>query len=398
MGGDTGHQSADPNAMDWGAGHPEKIRDWGTRSIHAITVPGKAMLAHLQGKAASRAYYYGCSTGGHQAYAEVQQYPQDFDGVIAGAPGNNRVDLNAEFLWRYQANRVRGTNTQILTPAKATLVTNRALAACDALDGVKDGVIADPRACTTSVFNVEALQCKGADAPDCLTADQVAATRKIYQGPRHPRTGQQIYPGQVVGSEAGWPTYWGGAAPVRAEFWSLWAFDNPSWNWWSFDWDRDLAAAHAKLSPLVDAVDPNINAFRDRGAKLIAFQGWNDPVVNAMDTIGYFEKVRAAQGSQSATDSFFRLFMAPGMGHCGGGTGPVVFGNQGIAAPQPSAANDLLMALDRWVERGVAPDSIVASKVASGAVTTTRPLCAYPKKAVYQGSGSTDDAGNFSCR
>ena len=184
MGGDTGHQSVDLNSMIWGVGHPEKIRDWGSRSIHAITLPGKAILAKLQGKPATRSYYYGCSTGGHQGYAEVQRYPEDFDGVIAGAPGSNRVALNAEFLWRYQSNRRPNTNNLILTPAKASLITAKVVEACDALDGVKDGVIADPRLCTRDKFDVASLQCGATDDTDCLTVEQVTAAQKIYEGPR----------------------------------------------------------------------------------------------------------------------------------------------------------------------------------------------------------------------
>lgn len=398
LGGDTGHQSPDGNDMFWGVGHPEKIRDWGTRSIHAITAPAKTLIAHLQGKPAARAYYYGCSTGGHQGYAEVQDYPDDFDGVIAGAPGNNRTALNAEFLWRYHSNRVPNTDTLILTPAKATLIYNSAVAACDALDGVTDEVINDPRACTPAHFNVESLQCTGADAADCLTADQVEAAKKIYQGPKNPRTGDLIYPGPSIGTESGWRSYWGGSAPVRSDFWALWVFDNPQWDWWTFDYDRDMTYALSKVGPLVDHVDPEISGFKTSGGKLLTYIGWNDPVVSPLDTIAYYEQVRTLQGSQQATDDFFRLFLAPGVGHCGGGAGPSVFGNGGNTAPDPTPANDLLMALDRWVEEGVAPERIIASRVANGTVTQTRPLCPYPKKAVYNGSGSTDDAANFTCQ
>ncbi len=398
LGGDTGHQSADGNDMFFGVGHPEKIRDWGTRSINAITVPGKQIVAQLQGTAAKRAYYYGASTGGHQAYAEIQRYPQDFDGVIAGAPGNNRTALNAEFLWRYLSNRVPNTNTLVLTSAKAALITRSAIAACDAIDGVADGVLADPRACTSAQFNLDSLLCPGADAATCLTADQIAAARKIYAGPKNPRTAAQIYPGPVVGSESGWSSYWGGTAPTRSDFWALWVYDNPQWNWWTFDFDRDMSFSLAKVGPLVDQNSTDLSAFKARGGKLITFQGWIDPVVNANDTIAYYEKVRTAQGSQQNIDGFFRLFLAPGMGHVSGGTGPVVFGNGGLQAPNPSAANDLLMALDKWVETDSAPATVVASQVQAGAVVATRPLCAYPKAAVYKGSGATTDAGNFSCQ
>lgn len=400
VGGDTGHQSTDPNEMFWGVGHPEKIADWGTRSVHAITVPAKKIIADLSAKNVSKAYYYGCSTGGHQAYAELQRYPDDFDGVIAGAPGNNRTRLNVEFLHRFLSNRVPNSNTQlILTSAKANLITQRAVAACDALDGVTDGVMEDPRACTVDRFNVESLQCTGADAADCLTADQVAVAKKIYAGPKNARTGAQLYPGLPVGTESGWPGYWGGSEPVRADYWRLWSFENPQWNWWTFDYDRDVTYTEAKLGPLVDQTSANLAAFKARGGKAIVYQGWQDPVVNGIDTIAYYDRVKAAQGgSQAEVDGFFRLFMVPGMGHCSGGSGATSFGNGGSAPPVIDADRDILSALDRWVTAGTAPDRIVASRVVSGTVVRTRPLCAYPKKAVYRGSGSTDDAANFSCQ
>jgi feruloyl esterase len=399
VGGDTGHQSSDPNEMFWGVGHPEKIADWGSRSIHAITVPAKRVVAGLRAQSASRAYYYGCSTGGHQGYAQMQRYPEDFDGVIAGAPGNNRTRLNVEFLHRFLSNRVAGSNTQlILTPAKSALITQRAVAACDAIDGVTDVVIEDPRACTAAHFSVDALQCTGADAADCLTAEQVAAAKKIYQGPKNPRTNAQLYPGLPVGSEAGWSAYWGGAEPVRADYWRLWAFENPQWNWWTFDYDRDVSFTEAKLGPLVDQTSVDLAAFKARGGKAIVYQGWQDPVVNALDTIAYVDRLRTAQGSQAAVDGFFRLFLVPGMGHCAGGSGTGNFGNAGAPAPVLDADRDLLMALDRWVSAGTAPDRIVASRVSGGNVLRTRPLCPYPQTAFYSGAGSTDEAANFSCR
>lgn len=398
-GGDTGHQSADPNEMFWGVGHPEKIADWGRRSIHAITAPTKAIVQGLRAQAPARAYYYGCSTGGHQAYAQMQNHPEDFDGVIAGAPGNNRTRLNVEFLHRFLSNRASNTNGPvILTAAKAALITQRAVAACDAIDGVTDGVIDDPRACAAERFDVGALQCTGADAADCLTADQVAVARKIYAGPRNPRTGAQLYPGLPVGTESGWAGYWGGTEPVRADYWRLWAFENPQWNWWTFDYDRDVTFTEAKLGPLVDQVSTDLSRFKARGAKAIVYQGWQDPVVNAIDTIAYVERVRAAQGSQAEVDRFLRLFVVPGMGHCAGGSGATNFGNQGAPSPVVDADHDLLKALDRWVEQGVAPERIVASRVVGGSTVRTRALCPYPKRAVYGGSGSTDDAANFSCR
>lgn len=406
-GGDTGHQTADPNDMTFAINHPEKIIDWGTRSIHAITVPTKSLVAALQGKAATRAYYYGCSTGGHQGYAEVQRYPEDFDGIIAGAPGNNRVRLNAGFMWQFLANHPANNNTTPIIPAsKLPLVTKAAVAACDANDGVADGVVDDPRSCN---FDPAVLQCTSGDAADCLTTPQIDALNKMYAGAKNPRTGAQVYPGWPKTSEAlttsasgavtsGWSQYWGSTEPTRADFWRYWVFDNPQWNWWTFDFDRDLAYADAKAGTLVDHNNPDLSAFKARGGKLIVYNGWQDPVVNPVDTIAYYDKVKALQGSQAETDKFVRLFMVPGMGHCSGGTGATNFGNQGAPSPVVDARHDLLSALDSWVDKSIAPDSIIASRVVSGSTTRTRPLCPYPRKAVYQGSGSTDSADSFRCQ
>ena len=397
IGGDTGHTTED---MAWGQGHPEKITDWGTRSIHAITVPAKQLITELQGVSARKAYYYGCSTGGHQGYAEIQRYPQDFDGVIAGAPGGNRTRLNVEFMHRFLSNRNPNTNAPvILSASKAASITTAAVKACDALDGVTDGVMEDPRACTSASFDVESLSCTSTgNAASCLSPAELAVARKIYAGPKSPTTGAQIYPGLVVGTESGWPGYWGSTEPVRADYWRLWVHNDASWNWWNFDYDRDLQLADTVVSPLVDQVNPDIGAFKSRGAKAIVYQGWADPVVNAADTIAYYEQVRNRQGSQAATDDFFRLFLVPGMGHCSGGTGTSNFGNGGAPSPVVNADRDLLSALDRWVDQGVAPNRIVATRVVAGAAVRTRPLCPYPKKAVYVGSGSTEDEANFACR
>lgn len=407
VGGDTGHQTPTPDDLEWGVGHPERIIDWGSRSIHAITVPAKQIVAQAAGAAPRRAYYVGCSTGGHQGYAEMQRYPDDFDGVIAGAPGNNRVRLNAGFLWQFRSNRTPGDNrTQILPASKLPLVTRSVIAACDATDGVTDGVVTDPRACT---FDPAALQCAAGDEATCLTAPQVQALKTMYGGARNPRTGEQIYPGWPKGSEAptttatgqpasGWHQYSGGVEPARVNFWRLWAFDDRAWDWWSFDFDRDLDRALARLGPMVDQVNPDLDAFRRRGGKAIVYQGWQDPVVSAIDTIAYYDRVRARHASQAEIDAYFRLFMVPGMGHCSGGTGTTSFGNQGGRAPVTDADHDLLSALDAWVEKGGAPNRIIASRVVNNATVRTRPLCPHPQRAVYSGSGSTDEAANFVCR
>ncbi len=407
VGGDTGHQTSTPDDLLWGVGRRERILDWGTRSIHAITGPSRRIAEIAGGASIRRAYFFGCSTGGHQGYAEIQRYPQDFDGVIAGAPGSNRVRLNAGFLWQFLANHRRGENAAPIIPAsKLPLITKAIVDACDGDDGVVDGVVDDPTACR---FDPAGLLCKSGDESMCLTAEQSEALKKMYGGARNPRTGEQIYPGWPKSSEAlttlpggtpqtGWQLYWGTTEPTRAAFWSRWAFEDPVWNWWSFDFDRDLQRADERIGTLVDQVNPDIRAFKERRGKAIVYQGWQDPVVNPIDTIAYYDKVLARQGAQAEMDKFFRLFMVPGMGHCSGGTGTTNFGNQNAPAPVVDAQHDILMALDAWVERDTPPDRILASRIVNGAVVRTRPLCPYPRKARYTGKGSTDDAANFVCQ
>lgn len=406
IGGDTGHQTATPDDLLWGASHPARIAEWGSHSIHSITVPGKRIVERLGGAAPRRAYFYGCSTGGHQAYAEMQRYPEDFDGVIAGAPGNNRVRLNAGFLWQFLANRRRGAEAEPILPAhKLPAITKAVVAACDGLDGVTDGVIDDPRRCA---FDPASMLCTSSDGPGCLTQPQVEAFARMSRGAQNPRTGEQIYPGWPRGSEAlttlpdgrpssGWHQYWGGAEPTRVNFWRYWLFSDPRWDWWSFDFDRHMSLADETLGSLIDQNSVVLDTFKRRGGKAVVFQGWQDPVVNALDTIAYVDRLRARQGP-TETDGFFRLFLVPGMGHCGGGTGATVFGNSGERPPVVDVDHDLLMALDAWVEQGRVPERLIAARVENGRTTRTRPLCAYPKRAVYAGAGSTDDAASFVCR
>jgi feruloyl esterase len=310
-------------------------------------------------------------------------------------------------MWQFLANhRTNDNQTPIIPASKLPIITRAVVSACDASDGVKDDVIDDPRSCR---FDPATIQCRDSDGPSCLTAEQVAALNRMYAGPKNPRTGEQLYPGWPPGSEAltvaangavtsGWQQYWGTSEPTRANFWRYWVFENPQWSWWTFDFDRDLTTADAKVGRAVDQISVDLTAFKARGGKAIVFHGWQDPVVNPLDTIAYFERLRAAQGSHEETDKFFRLFLVPGMGHCSGGTGTTNFGNPNSPPPVISADHDLLTALDRWVERGTAPEKIIASKMVNGSAVRTRPLCSYPAKAVYRGQGSTDDAASFVCR
>ncbi len=374
-GSDTGHQGGD---LKFGAGHVEKINDWGYRAIHAMTENAKLIVRDYYGSFPKHSYFTGCSTGGHQALSEAQRYPDDYDGIVAGDPGNDRVHLNANFLWAYTA--LYKQPDSVLPAAKLPLITKASMEACDASDGVKDGIISEPRKCK---FDPSALLCKGGDESACLTAAQVAAVKKIYSGPINPRTGENIMAGFPIGSESGWTGYFvGQREPARVDFWRLWVFGNPAWDWRNFDFDRDLAYADRKLAA-VNAVDTDLRAFRAANGKLLMYQGWADPVVPPEGTIRYYEAMQKKTNGASAPSAFARLFMVPGMGHCSGGVGPSGF--------------EALTALDEWVTTGKAPSKIVASHSTAGKVDRTRPLCAWPETAHWKGSGSTDEAENFVC-
>jgi feruloyl esterase len=370
-GSDTGHQGTD---MKFGAGHIEKIKDWSYRAIHVMTENSKLILRNYYGSFPKYAYFNGCSTGGHQALSEAQRYPDDYDGIVAGDPANNRSHLIANFLWAYGA--LYKDPASPLPATKLPLITKAAVEACDAADGLKDGIIADPRRCK---FDPSALLCKNGDEASCLTSPQVEAVRKIYAGPANPRTGERIF--------AGFPRAWTGyfvgqPSPSRLEFWNLWVFNSPAWDWRTFDFDRDLAYADKKMA-VVNALDTNLAPFKAHDGKLVMYHGWADAVVPPEDGVRYYEAVQKTMGGAEKTSDFFRLFMVPGMGHCSGGPGPNTF--------------DAVGALDEWVTRKAAPEKIVASHSTAGKVDRTRPLCAYPQVAKWNGTGSSDDAANFSC-
>ena len=261
------------------------------------------------------------------------------------------------------------------------MIHRAVIAACDSLDGLKDGLISDPRRCR---FDPAALLCRDVDEATCLTQPQVEAIRKIYSGARDARTGGQIFPGWAPGSETGWGAYFvGKSEPARLDFWRYWIFGDPAWDPRSFDFDRDVEFADS-TAPQVNANNPNLTAFEKRGGKLIVYHGWADPVVPPEDSIHYYDAVtRATDAAHHATSSFYRLFMAPGMGHCGGGEGPNSF--------------DALAALDNWVSRDIAPDRIAASHSSNGKIDRTRPLCPYPQIAKWNGKASIDDAASFAC-
>jgi len=376
-GTDTGHKGT-PMTGDWALGHPEKIVDFGWRAVHLMTVEAKALIAAYYGTPEKYAYWNGCSEGGGQALGEAQRFPDDYDGILAGAPANYFVHLQIGGNWISQA--IHEDPATMIAPAKLPAITAAVLAECDAIDGVKDGVLEDPRQCH---FDPEKLLCKGEENNQCLTAPQIAGLKKVYEGAKNPRTGEQIFPGYMRGGEAGWGFWIAGTQvpPTNAQHGIMvsglanMVFDDPKWDWRTFDFDKDVALADEKVGGAINQINPDLSGFKKHGGKLLQYHGWNDPAISPLNSINYFESVQKKMGD---TASFYRLFMIPGMEHCMGGPGASTF--------------DHMQVIVKWVEDGVAPDRIVASRPGR-----THPLCAYPKVAKYTGEGSTDDAANFVC-
>jgi hypothetical protein len=399
---DDGHVGG--TDVTWAIGHPEKVIDFGYRAVHEISVQAKGIVREFYGKDVAQAYFVGCSDGGREALMEAQRFPADFHGIVAGAPANYWTHLNAKGLWDERA--LLDDPASYIPPSKLPVLQNAALAACDELDGVKDDLIQNLRLCH---FDPAVVQCKGADGPDCLTAPQVEAAKKIYGPLKNPRTGAQIAPGFSPGAEAvpaNWRTWitGGGAGQLAIgaffanAFFADMVFENPKWDFHTLNFDSDVKLADDKLASVLNSTDPNLRPFKARGGKLIQYAGWGDAAIPPQGSIDYFESVQSAMGT---TKSFYRLFMVPGMSHCGGGAGANVFGN-GTAVPQADATNDIVIALDRWVEQGAAPDQIIATRFVDNnpakGVAMTRPLCPYPQEAHYKGAGPINEAANFVCQ
>jgi Tannase and feruloyl esterase len=402
---DTGHQAGQSMAPDaaWALHHPEKIADFGYRAIHETAVNAKAIMRAFYGGVPKRSYFSSCSNGGRQALMEAQRYPEDYDGIIAGAPANYWTHLLANAAWDLLA--LMGDKDSYIPAKKLPAIQAAALAACDALDGVKDGVIEDPARCH---YDPGVLLCKGPETDSCLTAPQITALKKLYAGGRT-TNGKQIFPGYAPGGEGesgGWGPWITGPAPEKSlmfyfgtQYFKDMVFDNPAWDFHTFNVDRDTQTADERTARNLNATDPDLSRFRAHGGKLILYHGWSDAAIAAPNTINYYQSVVSKMGS-GETAGFVRLFMVPGMQHCGGGSGPNSFGQFGPA--MGDADHDVEAALERWVEQGTAPERIIATKHKNDQdptsdVVRTRPLCMYPAEARYKGSGSTDDAANFSC-
>ena len=367
---DLGHQGS---SASFALGHPEKLIDFGYRAAHETTVAAKAVVTAYYLNIPQHSYWNGCSAGGRSALMEAQRYPDDFDGIVAGSPGLNWIGRATQSIWIAQASHKEDTN--YIPPAKYPMVHQAVLEACDVNDGVKDGVLNDPTKCK---FDPAELRCKDADGPNCLTSAQVATAQAIYSAVLNPRTKQQLSPGSERGSEMGWATM-GGPQPLGIGFdlFRYVAFKNPAWDYTTLNFDFDIPEGS-----ILNAMDPHLDAFVKRGGKLIQYHGWSDPQIAPSGSVDYYKSVLNAMGTK-IQDSY-RLFMVPGMAHCGGGDGTSTF--------------DMLTALEQWVEAGKAPAQVPASRVRGGKTDRTRPLCPYPQLAVYKGSGSTDEAANFVCK
>jgi len=392
-----GHNATSAN---WALGHPEKVIDYAHRGDHVTAEASKAIINIYYGGGLEHSYFHGCSNGGHQALMEAQRYPADYDAIIAGAPWNQWVHQNIEFISRAIA-------LEALLPTKRAMITAAVNAQCGGQDGgvATDGYLNAPQRCT---FKPKSLLCAGANGPDCLTEAEVEAVEKVYQGPVNPETELSLFPGFERGSEFGWSGFGGFSNNLFQNM----IFGEPTFDFHNFNFSSDTDRFDALFGDLINSASPDLSAFRQRGGKLLLWHGWTDTTLEPRSTVNYYNSLVAVTGNGLSLDDlddqghrgdlvsdrrgsleraqrFVRLFMAPGVNHCGGGLGPnssfaYTLGN---AVGSLDADHDILAALDRWVEDGIAPDQFIASHFTAGVADKTRPVCAYPKLAVYKGEG-----------
>ena len=381
-------------------GQPVKWLDFGWRATHATAIAARQVVEAFYGKPPHHAYFVGCSSGGRQALMEAQRFPEDYDGIVAGCAAREFTRTISQVVWMHRA--LRASAEASPSPEGLQALRKAVLASCGPTDSGPAGEpwLVDPARCA---FDPDAIRCGATSGgTDCLTAAQVDAVRKIYAGPRNPRTGAQIYPGLPRGAEP--VRYWAFLAGQPQPPWDgifRWVF-GPTWDAATFDFDRDEATLEAVLGPLLDASSPDLSRFARRGGKLLLWHGWSDPLNPAGASVDYYRQLAAAQpGGLVSLRRFARLFLVPGVDHCAGGPGADGFwAARPASAPDPE--HDMLMALVRWVEQGVAPSRIVASKFLDDqprkGVAFQRPLCPYPEVARYRGTGDRTQASSFSCR
>jgi hypothetical protein len=386
-GTDDGHQSSVGTDASWALNHPEKQVDFGYRGLKETTDAAKTIIQTYTGAAPKYSYFEGCSDGGREALMEAQRYPGDFNGIVAGDPANYWTHLLTAGASTIQA--LNAAPGSYIPPEKLKLIQAEAVQQC----GDADGVVQDPQACK---FRPAKIRCKAADARDCLTDEQIGALNKIYRGTHNPRTGEKVLSGYSPGGEGeanGWGRWITGTAPgdkdaliygFASNFFRYVVFSDPNYDILNLNFDSDVATTDAKFAPVFNSHDPDLSAFKKRGGKLIQYHGWADPAIPALDSIDYYKSVQAKMGQ---TASFYRLFMAPGMLHCGGGPGPNVLAT--------------LPAITRWVEQDAAPDLLVATKYQDNdrqkPIERIRPLCVYPAHAAWDGKGDKTRLESFRC-
>jgi feruloyl esterase len=396
----TGHDARKEPGGTFVMNNPQKAIDYAWRAVHLTATTAKDITKDYYGKAVSRAYWNSCSNGGRQGLLEAQRFPDDFDGIVANAPWVDQTGFTIGAMWNQKALSQEILRNAPVTPAKLALVAEKVMAKCDAIDGLKDGLIDDPRKCNFDPRRDVAACASGADGADCLTPAQAETVARIYSGPMS--NGKPFYPGYMPGSEAvtaglfgggtgsGWLNVIVGTQPDAkpADFnlaentmrYLVFTPPQPNYDYKTFDFDRDPRLLD-EWSKKADAKNPDLSSFHKRGGKLLMTYGWADSILQPMAGVNYYEQATAKNGP--ATSDFFRLFMVPGMAHCGGGIGP--------------DRHDPMTAMINWVEKDKAPASMVASRVVDNKIVRTRPLCPYPQVARYSGEGSIDEAGNFRC-
>ena len=373
---DTGHEGGGGPWMQ----SQEKLVDFGYRAIHEMTVKAKALIKAYYNNEAKLSYWNGCSAGGRQGLKASQKYPNDFDGIVAGAPALNSTGRAAFSVWIAQ--NMHKEEASYIPPAKYGPIHDAVLQACDAIDGVKDRVIENPRQCK---FDPKVLQCSAGDSANCLTSPQVLSAQTMYKPVVNSKTQKSIFPGLEPGSEMGWATFGGPQAfGIGTQMYQFMVFKDPNWDYKKLNFDSDMATVDKIENGVINAMDPNLKPFFAHGGKMIQYHGWADQQIPSGSSVEYYQSVLDTMGGIGKVKENYRLFMVPGMGHCGGGDGPSTF--------------DMLAALEQWVEKGKAPDAIPAAHLTNGQPDRTRILCPYPQVATYKGSGSTDDAANFACK
>jgi Tannase and feruloyl esterase len=391
----TGHDARKEPGATFVLSNPQKAIDYAYRAVHLTATTAKDITKDYYGKPVAHAYWNSCSNGGRQGLIEAQRFPEDFDGIVANAPWVDQTGFTIGAMWNQKA-----LSEAPVTPAKLALVADKVMGKCDAIDGLKDGLIDDPRKCKFDPARDVPACSAGADSADCLTAAQAAAIAKVYSGPVS--NGKPFFPGFMPGSEAVMPGLFGGGTgsgwmnvivttqpdgkPADfnlAENTMRYLVHKPpkaDYDYKTFNFDRDIHLVD-DWSKLADAKNPDLSNFKKRGGKLLMTYGWADSILQPMMGVNYYEQAVAKNGPD--TKDFFRLFMVPGMAHCAGGIGP--------------DRHDSMTSMINWVEKGQAPASMVASRVVNNQVVRTRPLCPYPQVARYSGQGSMDDAANFRC-